>query len=118
MGKNAGRDHKRAQQMGLDKVGLTVKHTRALNDVAHAMFRVGIGVIVQEENRAQQIIDSCKAELSGLRFWRFGRRAALIRTMRGALEERDMWSGRLREVTDEVARLTPDKELARPRGRQ
>jgi hypothetical protein len=101
------------RQLGLHLAGVSKPMLDAMNAESKRRFGLGIGVLVQEEERERLKAESLRAQLSD-RIWparwlAFG----LRRTLRHADMEREVWAGRLRDVAAHVADDAPPGEVER-----
>lgn len=101
------------RQLGLQMAGLSKPMLDAMNAESKRRYQLGIGVLVQEEERERSKAVSLRSELEDtavpFRWVRF----TLRRAARRAEREAELWSGRLREVAAHVAENAPGGEVAR-----
>jgi hypothetical protein len=100
---------RRKAERRLNLTGISKSTLDVMNEEAERLFGLGVGVIVQEEERARRIL----ASLGG-RPGRFAmsRRASAARRAAGDV---DLWSGRLRAVSEAVAAAVPDEAFEKMR---
>ena len=84
----------RAMANGLQKRVLDKMHELSLE-----RFGVGIGVVVQEEQRAKAKVKSLTAERDGLSFFAWDQRRKLNGVLKAAEDEYEVWNTRLRLLT-------------------
>lgn len=111
------RQRYKERQLGLHLSGLSKPMLDALNEVALELYDLGIGVMVQEEDRERRIVVSLRAELKGFRRWEVRKRWRVNRALRTADAAQQTWSQRLREVTQRVATEADSHEVQNWRSR-
>jgi len=89
---------RKARQLGLPpELPKTIMD--AANELSHELFRLGIGVLIQEEDRARRKVASLERERAAVGWFARPRFGAPLREAR---EEYALWTGRLQRVMDTV----------------
>lgn len=105
------RQRYKERQLGLHLSGLTKPVADALNDVSLELYGLGIGVMVQEEDRERRKVASLREERKQLRRWEVRKRWRVNRTLRAADAAQQVWSHRLQEVSARVAGEADPREV-------
>jgi hypothetical protein len=98
---------RRAQKLGLPS-GAHVKALNRLNAVSHELFGLGIGMLVQMEERHRKAVASLERELAAATWWQ---RRKIRQALKSERAEFDVWSGRLRQVVESVDPADAPPEL-------
>lgn len=108
------RQRYKERALGLQIAGVSKPMLDAMNEVSLARYGVGIGVLVQEEEREQKIAASLERELKHeVPRWHLRRRRARRRALRDAREMAQVWTDRLNSVSSQVAAQADSREVER-----
>jgi hypothetical protein len=113
-GKGAAQARKE-RRLGIDASGLSKTMLDAMNEEALQRFHVGIGVCVQEEQRAREVVDSLMEEYDAIPAWKLAERMRLGRIADQHRREAALWGDRIEQCGRAVAERASDADVARAR---